>query len=334
MPQPEQSRPASEPSVELAGRRVTLPSWAISALLHLVLILVLGLVLRLAPSSGAAADRTAEVGIVLRHQRDESRYYEGPEDARQGDAASSAASAGNIGELLADGPPTDPSSALPSPLDVIGPGALDQGGVGSAVGAAAGPPSNARALGGKARTGVFGIEGEGYKFVYVFDRSASMGGAERDLLGAAKSQLSASLESLEKTHQFQIIFYNDRLTKFNPSGDRYRLVWATDQNKALAARFLGSVTAAGATEHEQALTAAIKLQPDVIFFLTDADEPKMGPGQLEKIRRRAVGITIHAIEFGIGSQQDPNNFLVKLARQNGGRHGYIDVTKLFPVQRP
>jgi len=30
--------------------------------------------------------------------------------------------------------------------------------------------------GGKAHTSLFGVVGEGYKFVYVFDRSGSMGG--------------------------------------------------------------------------------------------------------------------------------------------------------------
>jgi len=142
---------------------------------------------------------------------------------------------------------------------------------------------------------VFGIPGEGYKFVYVFDRSGSMGGSGRSALSAAKAELLASLESLEKTHQFQIIFYNDRPTKFNPTGNPDRLVFATERNKALARRFVASITAEGGTRHEEALIAAIKLQPDVIFFLTDADEPKLWPDQLARIHRMAAGITIHGL---------------------------------------
>lgn len=102
----------------------------------------------------------------------------------------------------------------------------------------------------------------------------------------------------------------------------------------MALKFIRGITADGSTEHEVALVAAVKLQPDVIFFLTDADEPKLWPRQLEKIRRMAAGITIHAIEFGFGPQTDSNNFLVRLARDNGGKHGYVNIMSLSPVRQP
>jgi hypothetical protein len=66
----------------------------------------------------------------------------------------------------------------------------------------------------------------------------------------------------------------------------------------------------------------------VIFFLTDADEPRMTPQELADIARLNGGTSINAIEFGAGSTHDSNNFLVALARQNGGKHVYIDVSKL------
>ena len=64
--------------------------------------------------------------------------------------------------------------------------------------------------GGTTSTGVFGVEGEGSKFVYVFDRSGSMQGFQGRPLAAAKRELITSLESLESVHQFQVIFYNER----------------------------------------------------------------------------------------------------------------------------
>jgi hypothetical protein len=215
-------------------------------------------------------------------------------------------------------------------LAVIGPGALQGEGVATASGAADGPHGIGRSLGGKARTAVFGVPGEGYKFVYVFDRSASM--EHRGALGAAQAELIASLKSLERTHQFQIIFYNEEPKRFNPTGNPNRLCFATERNKTLAARFIDGIVAFGSTDREKALMAAIKLQPDVIFLLSDA-EPRLSPGQLDKIKRRAAGITINVIEFGFGPQQEPNNFLVKLARDNGGRHGYVDLSRLTPARR-
>ncbi|HYW78695.1 MAG TPA: hypothetical protein VE890_03925, partial [Thermoguttaceae bacterium] len=181
----------------MSQRRATLPSWLISTVLHLLLVLVLGLTLQLSPPQGVSSDRTAEVGIVLKHQDADESYYESAEETGGADSATEVAMGGGVGELLSDQPPSDPTSELPAAFDVIGPGALESGGVGSAINATAGPHGRPT-IGGKARTGVFGIEGEGYKFVYVFDRSGSMGGAGRSALDAAKAELIQSLQSLEQ----------------------------------------------------------------------------------------------------------------------------------------
>ena len=57
--------------------------------------------------------------------------------------------------------------------------------------------------GGKGHTVLFGLVGEGYKFVYVIDRSGSMGGDGRQALRRAKAELIRSLKQLDKVHQFQ-----------------------------------------------------------------------------------------------------------------------------------
>jgi hypothetical protein len=180
---------------------------------------------------------------------------------------------------------------------------------------------------GKARTSLFGVVGEGTKFVYVFDRSGSMGGAGREALRAVKAELRRSLEHLDTVHQFQIIFYNEKPTLFNPSGTPGRLAFATEQNKQRAVRFVDSIRAEGGTAHEEALRLAARLQPDVIYFLTDADDPKLSAAQLAKIRDLAAGIIIHAIEFGPGAKPAGESFLETLARQNGGGYGYVDLSK-------
>jgi hypothetical protein len=181
--------------------------------------------------------------------------------------------------------------------------------------------------GGKARTSLFGAVGEGFKFVYVFDRSASMGGSGQESLRVVKTEFSASLKSLDTVHQFQIISYNERPTVFNPSGSPGRLAFATEKNKERAIRFVESIKADGGTEHKDALKAAIRLKPDAIFFLTDADDPKLSPAQLEEIQRMAAGIRINAIEFGAGPKSEKASFLADLARQNGGDYVYVDVTR-------
>ncbi len=333
MSSPHPSRPPPNRGVDPLQRRAALLSWLMSPVLHVVLLLILavGAALWSTPRRGAVAQRTANVGIVLKHQHADDQYYEGRDGHGGADLDLTAPTdPGAVNQILSEQPPTDPSSQLPPSLAVIGPGALQGGAVGTAIDADTGPRGSGLAGGGKGRTSVFGIRAEGHKFAYVFDRSGSMEGTP---LKAAKAELIASLKSLQDTHQFQIVFYNNQVFRFSPTGQPNRLFFANQRNKNLAAKFIGSIIASGGTDHEQALTLAINLQPDVIFFLTDADEPKLWPGQLAKIKRRAAGITIHAIEFGFGPQSDPNNFLVRLARDNGGNHGYVDISKRLPQQR-
>ena len=174
---------------------------------------------------------------------------------------------------------------------------------------------------------MFGIESEGYKFVYVFDRSGSMGGHGGAPLAGAKAQLIASLEKLGQTHQFQIIFYNERPSVFNPSGTPGRLVFGNDSNKYLAKQFVNGIIADGATEHEDALAMALRMAPDVIFFLTDADEPRLNVRQLAHIARINKGTVINAIEFGFGAGR-VGEFSGAAGHENGGKHVYVDISQL------
>jgi hypothetical protein len=192
-----------------------------------------------------------------------------------------------------------------------------------------GRPARSAAAGG-ATTQVFGAQGQGSKFVYVFDRSASMDGFQGRPMAAAKAQMLASLRDLKSVHQFQIIFYNERISVFNPSHPQPpRMMFGTEQNRRLAEEYIRGISPAGGTRHGEPLKRALGLQPDVIFLLTDAEEPQMTPGELEQARRRNRGATsIHTIEFGSGPFHGRDNFLVRLARQNNGQHVYVDVTRL------
>ena len=89
------------------------------------------------------------------------------------------------------------------------------------------------------------------------------------------------------------------------------------------------MAAFGGTEHESALKLALKMAPDVIFFLTDADDPVLSPKQLAKIRHMAAGIVINTVEFGPGPKPAGPSFIADLARQNGG--GYVYVVSQQPV---
>jgi hypothetical protein len=196
-----------------------------------------------------------------------------------------------------------------------------------AVGGAAGRKDRA-GLSGQVETNVFGVTGLGHKFIYVFDRSGSMADLGGRPLAAAKRELIASLQDLDETTQFQIIFYNEEPRVFRLRSQSPRLVWANDEGKTAAAEFIRAIKATGGTQHMQALKMALRLNPDVVFFLTDADQPGLSDEDLQQVRRWNQTTTIHAIEFGTGPQAGRENFLVRLAEQNGGRHVYVDVRGL------
>lgn len=196
-------------------------------------------------------------------------------------------------------------------------------GLGSGLGSGTG---KAGAGGGRGGTSFFEINAKGSRFVYVIDHSGSM--ATYNQLPAAKAELWASLQSLDSAQQFQIIFYDDSLREFRVAGGKPSLVWANEINKGLARQFLAEVQPDGGTNHVLALEAALRMKPDHIFLLTDADEPQMSAAQRQKIKQQNAGKSrIHCVEFGKGGDLGAPTFLKHLATDNGGTYRYADITK-------
>jgi hypothetical protein len=292
---------------------------------HAALIVTLGLVLRSAPR-GAGEEPIRTAGIVLRHVTSQREWFEGEEDQPQDGNAfpenepSADDLLGALPGLATSGPAAQRSMLTPGPaateeLAVGDAGQMTRGGGGSGRGGAGGVP------GGTARVRVFGAEGVGTSFLYLFDRSASMEGAP---LAAAKRELLASLDSLDSTHQFHILFFNHEVRAFDLTGGRRRIAYATDVNKELAARFLGTIAAYSGTDRLAALLKGIDYRADVIFFLTDA-EHCMSAYEVDRVTASNRGRSaITCIEFGSGRRHDDHNFLIELAHRNGGQYVYVN----------
>lgn len=318
------------PSTLLAIERSKFPAWLMSLCLHTVVILTLAVLWTPAPR-GTGGERGGPVGIaiVVDNAGADSYILSGEQDSAEGSSSSAASSA-----ALASLPGTTGSGeALASELKGLLP-STDGAGSGVAagdVGLGSGNsqlPNNGRGAGSKVKTNVFGIEGEGTRFLYVFDRSASMLGFEEKPIKRAKEELINSLESLGETHQFQIVFYNDHPTPFGGS-QRPKMLRGEDQQKEQAIRFVKNITGDGGTNHVDALNMALAMNPDVIFFLTDADD-NPGAQKIERITNRAdqIGATIHCIQFGEGNPSFGSNWIQRLAEQTRGKFKYIDVKQL------
>ncbi len=287
--------------------------------------------LRTLPVRGAAEESIREVGIVLKRMEDDGPMFVGPdqETDQQADSSDSSHATNAAAEQMLQALPNPadiPSSeaALPE-LPTVGPGSLSAEQAGDVGQMSSGAPP-ARGFKSKATVSVFGISGTGTRFVYVFDRSISMAGAP---LRAAKQQLIASLDSLDSIHQFQIIFFNHEPQAWDLTGGQGRIAFASESNKRMAEKFVGGVIATGGTFRRSALKLALRLRPDVIFFLTDTDDPMSQSDLAEAVRRaQRDSIAVNTIEYGVGEASSNDNFLIQLARETGGRYVYVDTKRL------
>jgi hypothetical protein len=165
----------------------------------------------------------------------------------------------------------------------------------------------------------------GRKFVFVIDRSGSMGTGGLGVLSASVHELSREIEKLHDYHQFQIVAYNDRVKTIV----HQKLLFATSENKRKVEEFLINLVAVGGSNHQGGLMAGLSFEPDVVVLLSDGGEPPLQERQLNVIRRSVGGRTqIHCLQFGVGEEPaDSNPFMRRLAEQNQGAYRYIDVSK-------
>jgi hypothetical protein len=185
----------------------------------------------------------------------------------------------------------------------------------------AGPPGNGgsdtSAIGGSgpaktARPSILAAPAEARRVAYVLDRSISMG--TNNALTRATAELLASLRGLPAQARFQVIVYNGHADHLLPAG------WLAPDAATLAnvEHRLGELTATGRTDHARALRQALVQRPDVLFWVTDADE-LTEVGIAEVTRLNAGRTRLYVVELAAG-RADGQGLLARLAKANGGGH--------------
>jgi von Willebrand factor type A domain len=162
----------------------------------------------------------------------------------------------------------------------------------------------------------------GRSFVFVIDRSASMGSDGLGAIQAAAQELADHVDHLSPDQTFQVVAYNQSVAYVT---DR-ELMPANEANKRQLTKFVADLAAYGQTEHSLGLHAALRLKPEVIFLFTDGGDPPLDLGHLRIIREQAAGRTsIHCLHFGRGPRRDSYHFLARIAAENRGSYVYIDM---------
>lgn len=115
----------------------------------------------------------------------------------------------------------------------------------------------------------FGLGVEGKSFVYVLDCSMSMNhphdSEAKTRFRRLKMELMNSLSQLKPEQHFFIIFFNHEAIPMPAD----HLVSGAPENKQHFLAWVDQVPAIGDTDPTAALAMALRLHPDVIYFLTD-----------------------------------------------------------------
>jgi hypothetical protein len=352
-PQPAPSEARAEP------RSAALPGWLASCGLHaavLAWLVTAGLPScgGNSPGVGPVEDGLREVGVYVKSVNELTDSpeddAEGPPDADQPAEQPNPATTSATSDIDTFGPaPATDSQAIENLIDLpkidapplIGLGPLPAGGGAGGAGNAgatdtlvtpndvATPPIAGE---GRGDVSFMGMKDTAQRVVYLIDGSSSM--STGAAIQYAKAKLMESVNRLDASQRFQVITYTDKLRPMRlRDGQAVELYRADQHTRVLATRHIGTITASGGTEHMPALEAAFNLNPDVIFFLTDAAQERLTPAQLDRIRRtlnRGGRAAIHCIKFGQGPDLEPEeqNFLRTLARQNGGSYTYVNIDRI------
>ncbi len=334
-------------SVPVSSARVSLPASLLSAVVHMLLLLVVALCVPAAVRS-VEEPQDRDVGIVLvSRSAERPTYVQQPADETSSDEASTApqsqateAAAGQALPATAARSLMLPEIELPGELSgslasddlLVQDLSLGRGGSRpilpgqddtAILAEEAARRAARRSLGPATQVSVFGsAPAQGRSFVFAIDRSKSMGGSGLNALVAARSELASALAHLTPSHRFQIIAYSHTANYYRSP----RLVPASDENKAGIPAFFETLGAFGGTDHEMAVRAGLGMEPDVVFLMTDGGDPHLNEIQLKNLKKLAENLaTVHCIQFGFGPLSDSDPFMARLARQTGGSYTYVDM---------
>ncbi len=180
----------------------------------------------------------------------------------------------------------------------------------------------------RADSSFFGADASGNNFCYVIDSSGSM--REKSAWEAAKGELLRSLSTLKESQRFYIIFFNSELDAIPLPGEREpapSALYATRENLEHARRWVDTIRLDLGASPLRALEAAVKLEPDAIYLLTDGVTTVDVPKKVREFNRvtdiingEQVRVPIHAIAY---FSLKGESLMKQLAAENNGQFIYV-----------
>jgi hypothetical protein len=244
------------------GALTSLPSWLVSTILHLVLLILLALlsmggdlgkqavVLEIAEAGESPDTMSSEIDFT-------NLAVETPFDLELTELEPLELEATEIPlEMMEVFDGSDSNQLFNDANEEHGFGSRQTGG--SSSDSIAGPGAK-----------FFGVESSGNRFVFVIDCSGSMGGSR---WYRAVKELNEAISNLEPSQEFLVLLYNSGMSvMMNESIVEANLVVANQDNKLRSKRWLRKQRPNGGTYPSQAMFAALILDPDAIFLLSDGE---------------------------------------------------------------
>jgi uncharacterized protein YegL len=164
--------------------------------------------------------------------------------------------------------------------------------------------------------GFFGTRSRADSVVFVVDMSGSMNDGRR--FDRAVDELIRSLNALVPSQKFFIFFYNGVTY---PMFDQRsaKLMPATPGTRTKAIKWIKTLQPDGDTAPEDAIERALKLKPQVVYFLTDGEIPDTTRDTAKKFNHEHKTV-IHTIAF---VTQEGAAMLRGIAQDNRGKYRFV-----------
>ncbi len=171
----------------------------------------------------------------------------------------------------------------------------------------------------------FGVKAGGRRFVFVVDGSKSM---NKNGWDQCKLELVSAMRRLRPYQHFYVILF--AAVPHRQLGDEApepKLLRATDENIKKVQEWLYSFELELGTRPLESMKIALKLDPDGIYFLTDGKLHDDTEGYLKKQNKRedayediVPGSVVHTIGFFTADGQE---VLKRIADENGGSYRFV-----------
>lgn len=260
-PPPEEPREEGAEGMSAAALFGALPAWLLSAIFHIIVILLLAL----CTYSIAVPSRPDEMTVSFDPPEQPLEVVETQTVAidatdivaPSNDAAGMAA----LGELpraeLAEVGDRAAAEVAPDQIELgqlFGRDGAGMATVGLGPGAGAGAE-------------FFGVKAKGKSFIFVVDASNSM---KRGKFDAAKRELMAAIKRLKPEQSFYVVFFNHAAHRmFDDKDPELRPIRASPTNIGKLERWMSGVELALGTSPLEAVQFALSRHPDAIYILSD-----------------------------------------------------------------